>query len=104
MTNLKNLLATITLLAVIVLGTTSANAGLIMSDFVNPGSDDPCSEQGDVKLDMGSIIAGITGIVVAGRTGIVVAGRDGIVVAGKDDTNTNCGIVVAGRDGILMSD
>lgn len=94
MTNLKNLLATITLLAVIVLGTTSANAGLIMSDFAGQGND-PCSESGDVKLDMGIIVAGITGI--------IVAGRDGIIVAGKDDTQ-DCGIIVAGRDGILMSD
>jgi hypothetical protein len=103
MTNLKNLLATITLLAVIVLGTTSANAGLLMSDFSNSGNGDPCTENGDVKLDMGIIVAGITGIIVAGRTGIIVAGKDGIIVAGKDGAS-DCGIIVAGRDGLLMSD
>jgi hypothetical protein len=100
MTNLKNLLATITLLAVVVLGTTSANAGLIMSDFTGQGNNNPCTANDGVKLDMGIIVAGITGFIVAGRTGIIVAGRDGIIVAGKD----NCGIIVAGRDGILMSD
>jgi hypothetical protein len=104
MTNLKNLLASITLLAVIVLGTMSANAGILVSDLNGPSNGDPCTANDDIKLDMGIIVAGITGIIVAGRTGIIVAGRDGIVVAGKGDANTNCGIIVAGRDGILMSD
>lgn len=104
MTNLKNLLASITLAAVIILGTMSANAGILVSDFVKSGNDNPCTANDDVKLDMGIIVAGITGIIVAGRTGIIVAGRDGIIVAGKDGASSDCGIIVAGRDGILMSD
>jgi hypothetical protein len=104
MTNLKNLLATITLSAVIVLGTMTANAGILVSDFANQGNDNPCTANDGVKLDMGIIVAGLTGIIIAGRTGIIVAGRDGIIIAGKDDTTSDCGIIIAGRDGILMSD
>lgn len=103
MKNLKNLLAAGTLLAVMVLGTTVTNAGILMSDRSGNGGG-TCGDNGDASLDMGIIVAGITGIIVAGRTGIIVAGRDGIIVAGKD------GIIVAGKGdtpvncGILMSD
>lgn len=95
MKNLKNMLAAVTLLAVLVLGTTSANAGLLMSDFVNPNQNDPCVETEDTGLDTGIIVAGFTGIIVAGRGGIIVAGRDGIIVAGKGVTpQVNCGILM----------
>jgi hypothetical protein len=104
MKNLKNFMAAITLLTVLVLGTMTANAGILVGDFAGSGQQDPCSEA-PTKNDSGTIMSDITGIIVAGFTGIIVAGRDGIIVAGKGTTgNTDCGIIVAGRDGLLMSD
>lgn len=92
-------MAALVLFVMMVLGTTSANAGLLMSDFASP-TDEPvsCSDEG-IKFDMGIIVAGLTGIIVAGRDGIIVAGRDGIIVAGRNaDCSSN------DRTGILMSD
>lgn len=89
------MLAAVTLLAVLVLGTTSTNAGILMSDFVNPNQNDPCVETEDTGLDTGIIVAGFTGIIVAGRGGIIVAGRDGIIVAGKGTNPVDCGILMS---------
>lgn len=93
MKNLKNLMTAVTLFAVLVLGTASANAGILLGDR-GVSTEDPCAEN-DTKFDMGIIVAGFTGIIVAGRGGIIVAGRDGIIVAGKGgDTQVNCGILM----------
>jgi hypothetical protein len=98
MTNFKNTVAAITLMAVMVLTTTVANAGLIVSDRSTPAT--TCetkptgSDWGILVSDLveGIIVAGFTGIIVAGRTdGIIVAGRtDGIIVAGRETPNTGC--------------
>lgn len=94
MKNLRNLMAWITISAVLMMGTVSANAGVIVAGLDR--SD--CTNEESTVLDYaGIIIAGITGVVVAGRTGVVVAGRDGVVVAGRD------GVVVAGRDGVVVA-
>lgn len=104
MKNLRNLLATISLLAVMVISATSVNAGIMMSDRSNP-SDGSCGDSSDIKFDI-SILDSIAGIIVAGRTGIIVAGRDGIIVAGKEGSNPGdrCGIMMSDRTGIMMSD
>jgi hypothetical protein len=92
MKNIKNALTALTLIAVLVFGTTFANAGIIVAGAVDNG--DPCtqtkkSSELKTKADFGIIVAGITGIIVAGFTGIIVAGV-------SDDTDVNCGIIVAG--------
>ena len=86
MKNLKNLMAAVTLLAVLIVGTGSANAGVV-GDSVNP-SEDPCKET--IKFDSGIIVVGIVGIIVVGRTGIIVVGKD------SDNAEVNCGIIVVG--------
>lgn len=95
---MKNLITSITLMAVLVMGAISVNAGILVSDR------SACT----TKQDGGIILSDYTGIIVAGLTGIIVAGRDGIIVAGRD------GIIVAGkssdscqeesRGGIILSD
>ena len=95
---MKNLITSITLMAVLVMGAISASAGILVGDR------SACT----VKQDGGIILSDYTGIIVAGLTGIIVAGRDGIIVAGRD------GIIVAGkssgdceqqsRDGVLLAD
>ena len=92
MKNLKNMLAAITLTAVLMLGATSANAGILLSDLAGTVNQNPCTEQ-TTKVDGG--IAINDGIIVAGFTGIIVAGFTGIIVAGAADTPVNCGILMS---------
>lgn len=88
MKNLKNLLAAITLLAVLVLSTTSANAGIYMTDFAGQPNNDPCSVKDEGEQDTGIIIAGFTGIIIAGFTGIIIAGKE------APTPQVNCGILM----------
>lgn len=83
MKNLRNLLTAVTLMAMLVIGTVSANAGIIVA-----GRGECTDTKAETTIDWGIIVAGFVGIIVAGRTdGIIVAGRnDGIIVAGKADT------------------
>ncbi|CAN5321822.1 hypothetical protein BH10ACI1_BH10ACI1_30950 [soil metagenome] len=83
MKNLKNMLAAITLTAVLMLGATSANAGILLSDFTGTSNQNPCTEQ-TTKNNGG----------VAVNDGILVAGFTGILVAGAADPTVNCGIIV----------
>jgi DNA/RNA endonuclease YhcR with UshA esterase domain len=83
MKNLRNLLATVTLMAVMMIGAVNANAGLLVSDFTGTPTEDPCSE---TKVDSGIIVTGFTGIIVTGFTGIIVTGAV--------DSDTNCGILM----------
>jgi type 1 fimbria pilin len=89
MKNLRNLMAAITLLAVLVLSTTSANAGILMSDFAGSNNPDPCSVKDDSKLDSGILMSDITGIIIAGFTGIIIAGRNG------ETSHVDCGILMS---------
>ena len=84
---MKNVFTIIALVGILVLGSTVANAGLLVSDFA-PTTTNPCSEQ-TTKQGTGIIVAGFTGIIVAGFTGIIVAGL-------TEDVPVNCGIIVAG--------
>ena len=92
MRNLKNTVAAITMMAVIVFGSTFANAGIIVAGFGDETekttTEQPCTEPTG-KTDWGIIVAGATGIIVAGFMGIIVAGA-------TDAPNTECGIIVAG--------
>lgn len=92
MRKLKSIAATATMMAVIVLSTTFANAGIIVAGFdrdtTKTTSEQPCTEPTE-KPDWGIIVAGFTGIIVAGFTGIIVAGA-------VETPSTECGIIVAG--------
>lgn len=72
MTNFKNMVAAITLMAVMAFTTTVANAGLIISDRSTPIT--PCETK--ENADNGIILTDLVeGIIVFGRTGIIVFGR-----------------------------
>jgi len=89
MKNLRNLLATITLMAVLMISASIAKAGIMMTDGLKNGEPQPCTEtKGDTKTNWGIIVQGFMGIIVQGYTGIIVQG----VV----DTPIDCGIIVQG--------
>ncbi|MBK8466883.1 MAG: hypothetical protein IPL32_13725 [Chloracidobacterium sp.] len=92
---MKKTITTITLAAIMTLGTTFANAGIIVA---GRGADNnTCSQSKD-----GIIVAGRDGIIVAGLTGIIVAGLTGIIVAGLADTDTTpC--TTSEKDGIIVA-
>lgn len=89
MKNLKKLIATVTLTGIIILGTTNAQAGLLMSDFAGTGdTNQPCTTKVEKKSSKrydNGIIVSLTGIIVS-LTGIIVS---------YNETPTNCGIIVS---------
>jgi hypothetical protein len=89
MKNLKKFATTLALAGIIMMGVSSANAGIMLADLVGGNNDQPCSTE--VKVDSGIIIGGLTGIIIGGFTGIIIGGL-------KDN---NC---VKVDSGILMSD
>lgn len=89
---MKKTLTTITMAAILTLGSTFANAGIIVAGRAA----DNCTSRD------GIIVAGRDGILVSDAVGIIVAGLTGIIVAGAADS-TPCtaptdtdGIIVAG--------
>ena len=66
-----------------------ANGGIIIAGRDNPPTPSPCTEtqKGEVKSDIGIIIAGV---------GIIIAGLTGIIIAGATDEPVDCGIIIAG--------
>jgi hypothetical protein len=87
MKNLKNLLAAVTLMAVLMISATTANAGLLVSDFSGGGDTQSCTETNGGKTNWGILVTGFTGILVTGFTGILVTGAT--------DTPVNCGILMS---------
>jgi hypothetical protein len=94
MKNLHKFYTTALLAAILMMGTTFANGGIIVAGAKGEPTE-PCKET-TTKVDSGIIVAGATGIIVAGFTGIIVAGFTGIIVAGAADEPVDCGIIVAG--------
>ena len=97
MKKVRNIIAAATMSAMLLFGTTFANAGIIVAGLTDKPETDPCTVTGE-KVDSGIIVTDLDGIIVAGLTGIIVAGYTGIIVAGvkQDTTPVNCGIIVAG--------
>ena len=73
MKNLKNLLAAVTLFGVMMIGTPSVRAGLLVTDF--SGNDNTCTQEGD--SNGGVIITGYTGVIITGFTGVIITGFTG---------------------------
>jgi hypothetical protein len=87
MKSLKNLLATVTLIAVLMISASTAKAGIMMTDDLKSTNPQPCSEtKEDTKTDWGIVITSFTGIVITSLTGIVITSAI--------DTQVNCGIVI----------
>jgi hypothetical protein len=89
MKNLRNLLATITLMAVLIVSASTARAGILMTDGLKADDPQPCVEtKGDsTKVDSGILVT-FTGILVT---------FTGILVTFKNDTQTDCGILVTNK-------
>ncbi len=83
MKNLRNLLATITLMTILMIGASTAKAGFLVSDFAQHDNQ-PCTETSNT----GILISGLTGILISGFTGIIV--QDG-----ADHQDELCGILVS---------
>ena len=74
MKNLKKIATTLTLTGIIMMGVTSANAGLLMTDFAGGDNNQPCTtEKIDINVDSGIIMSGLTGIIMSGLTGILMS-------------------------------
>jgi hypothetical protein len=82
-------------MAVMMFGTTFANAGIIIADRQGVNDPEPCKEQEeDFDLD-GIIIAGIKAVDTFVRTGIIIADRSGIIIADRTNAKETCGIIIA---------
>lgn len=82
MKNLRNLVMGVVLATTLMIGTGTANAGILLSDF-NGTEPQPCSE---TKTDWGIVVQDL----VVG----IVQEFGGIVVQDASDTESDCGIVV----------
>ena len=87
MKNLRNLMMGIVLAATLMIGTGTADAGILLSGDLKENNPAPCnSNPKSDKSDWGIVITGFTGIVITGFTGIVITSMS--------DTTVNCGIVI----------
>jgi hypothetical protein len=102
MKNFRNLLAAVALMFVLMVGASTAKAGLLVSDFTGGNSQTPCTETKEdskegSKYDWGVIVNGVTGVIVNGLTGVIVNGfNSGIIITDIKNENTNCGVIVNG--------
>ena len=89
MNNLKNKFAVGTMAAVILLGTTFANAGIIIAGATAP---QPCTQDpaATETSKTKTYLNNFTGIIIAGFTGIIIAG------ATEPPPTETCGIIIAG--------
>jgi hypothetical protein len=90
MKKIQKTMAAMIMVAVLMVGTTFANGGILLSDLAG-NNQNTCNQSKD-----GILVVGFTGILVVGFTGILVIGLTG----SEDGTRnqTQC------RDGILLSD
>ena len=93
MKNCKKIIATLTMVGIIMMGVTATNAGILMSDFTGADNNPaPCSLDNSKGDFIGIIVGGFTGIIVGGFTGVSV------------EPVNNDEICVRVDSGILMSD
>lgn len=82
---MKNTIATFALAAIMTLGATAANAGILVSDFTGT-TENPCTAK--TTKDTGILVSDLVGILVSDFTGILVSDRPA-------PTTVNCGILVS---------
>ncbi|MBS1792704.1 MAG: hypothetical protein JSS81_02550 [Acidobacteria bacterium] len=86
MKNLKNYILGIVLTTILILGTGTVNAGILLSDDFVSNDTNPCSETHNDSTSLNDgILVTFTGILVT-YTGILVTLEDG--------TQVNCGILL----------
>lgn len=76
MKNLRNLMAWVMISAVLMMGTASANAGVLLGDRTT----DSCTTSTDIKVVTGIILDAIIGVVIMDRGGVVIMDRGGVVI------------------------
>ncbi|MEZ5429406.1 MAG: hypothetical protein R2747_24365 [Pyrinomonadaceae bacterium] len=91
MNNLKKLAVSLTLAGIIMMGVSSAKAGLLMSDFAGDENQQCTTKNQDVKFDSGILMSGFVGILMSDLIDII---------SGKS-SDQGC---VQVNHGILMSD
>ena len=92
MKNFKNMISALSLMAVMVFGAVSANAGLLISDRGTGCQNTNTAQEIPNALD-GIIIIGVPLV-----DGIIIIGRTGLLISDRTDCNT------AERGGLLISD
>ena len=97
MKNFKTTTMSAMMMAIMLFGTTFANAGIIMAGARDGGKTKttstktaPCNGSNPDATYRGIIFAGFTGIIMAGFTGIIMAG------AKNTTPQVSCGIIMAG--------
>lgn len=88
MKNSNSKVAAFVMMAILVLGTTSANAGILVSDVtkIETKTSQTCSTT-EEKPDWGIVIHNLVGIVIHNLVGILVSDS-------KTSTPIDCGIVI----------
>jgi len=81
------------IMAVLMFGTTFAQAGTIVTGLT---SDEPTPCVDTTKTDFGTIVTGFVGTIVTGFAGTIVTGFTGTIVTGVADTTVDCGTIVTG--------
>ena len=103
---MKKTLTAITLAAVLTLGTTFANAGIIITNVSEGPAPTTCADNG--KGFYGIIIMNIVGIIIGNRAGIIIGNRGGILVSDAKEQPCTSKSTATGtsieRGGILVSD
>lgn len=99
MRNLKQLLATGTMMAALMVGTSFAGTGLLVSDFTSdPAAGDPCTKTTDEKSFSGLLVSDFAGLLVSDFAGLLVSDFTGIIVLGAKAEEPVCGIIVLGKN------
>ncbi len=105
MKNLKNTVAAVGLMAVLGMGTATANAGILISDRTTPTT--ASTEQARCTPGQNSFVSQMAGIIVVGIKGIIVVGRSGLLlsdVAAASNTSRCSDDTTVSATGILISD
>jgi hypothetical protein len=96
MKNLKQLLAAGMMMGVLMVGTSFAGAGLLVSDYAEQATD-PCAEE-QTNDATGILMSDYTGILMSDYTGILMSDYTGILMSDYTDEQPVCGILVLGKD------
>ena len=96
MKRLNKIVATSVMMSMLLIGTHTAKAGILVAGLTNSEQSKPCTQKIDKNTKGIIMTSDFTGILVAGFTGILVAGFTGILIAGATNDNVDCGILVAG--------
>ena len=98
MKNLKNIATAATLTAVLMMGATTSQAGIIISDRAE--GINQCEQAEESFVD--SIVTAISGLLMSDRSGLLMSDRSGLLISDRAETSgcqqeTN-------RAGLLISD